>query len=78
MNPPTYPGATPPPPGITPNLGNPQDAGRTLLLAWLIICNVLVITAFITRAYVKVWILRKIQIEDGMAENPLTLGTKLT
>lgn len=68
MSAPTYPGVVPPPPGVTPNLDNPKDAGRTLLLAWLIICNALIINAFITRAYVKAWILRKIQTEDGMAE----------
>ncbi|KAK7214607.1 hypothetical protein V2G26_002610 [Clonostachys chloroleuca] len=64
MSTPTYPGVVPPPPGIIPNLTSPKDSGWTLLLGWLITCNVFTTLAFITRAYVKVWIVGKILLED--------------
>lgn len=62
----SYPGAVPPPPGDIPDLGNPQDASRTLGLAVLIGCDILVTIFFTTRAYVKVRVTHEILLEDGM------------
>uniref|UniRef100_A0A0B7KT88 Rhodopsin domain-containing protein n=1 Tax=Bionectria ochroleuca TaxID=29856 RepID=A0A0B7KT88_BIOOC len=61
----SYPGAVPPPPGDIPDLGNPQDASRTLGLAVLIGCDILVTIFFTTRAYVKVRVTHEILLEDG-------------
>ncbi|KAL9567484.1 hypothetical protein ACKAV7_008434 [Fusarium commune] len=61
---PSYPGAIPPPPGVTPDLNNPQDAGRTLSLAMLIVCDILVTIFFAARAYVKAWATHNILVED--------------
>ena len=62
----SYPGVTPPPSGVVPDMENPKDAGRTHLLVWLVICNSLVFVFFVTRTYSKVWITRRIFLEDGM------------
>ncbi|KAH8746002.1 hypothetical protein F5883DRAFT_654234 [Diaporthe sp. PMI_573] len=64
MTVPSYPGIAPPPTGVFPNIENPKDAGRTLLLTWLVVCNALVFFFFFTRTYAKVWITRKILLED--------------
>jgi len=55
----------PPPLCVTPDLGNPQDGGRTLLLAWVIVCGDLAILFFLTRTSVKLWVVRKILAEDS-------------
>uniref|UniRef100_A0A8H7K3P4 Rhodopsin domain-containing protein n=1 Tax=Bionectria ochroleuca TaxID=29856 RepID=A0A8H7K3P4_BIOOC len=60
----SYPGAVPPPPGDIPDLGNPQDASRTLGLAVLIGCDILVTIFFTTRAYVKVRVTHEILLGD--------------
>lgn len=73
---PSYPGAIPPPAGVTPALDDPPDARRTLLLAWVILCNVLAIFFFFTRMYVKFWVTRKILAEDGMLDVTLTNSRK--
>lgn len=63
-------GVIPPPPGITPDPDHRQSDARALLLAWLIIFDVLNITFFLTRAYVKIWVTRKILAEDGETLHP--------
>ncbi|CAI6099699.1 unnamed protein product [Clonostachys chloroleuca] len=63
---PSYPGAIPPPLNITPDLNNPQDAGRTLSLAMLIVCDILITIFFAARVYTKAWAIHNILVEDGM------------
>lgn len=60
-----YPGAAPPPPGVTPDLDNPHDSGRRQLLGWLIACNALALIFFAVRAYAQVWMRHRILLEDG-------------
>ena len=60
----TYPGAFPPPPGVTPDLENPRDAGRLANIVCLIICDVLVTVLFATRMWVKLRITKNILAED--------------
>uniref|UniRef100_A0A8H7K8Q7 Uncharacterized protein n=2 Tax=Bionectria ochroleuca TaxID=29856 RepID=A0A8H7K8Q7_BIOOC len=60
----SYPGAVSPPPGDIPHLGNPQDAGRTLGLAVLIGCDILMTIFFAIREYVKVRVTYEILLED--------------
>ncbi|KAH6645092.1 hypothetical protein BKA67DRAFT_527584 [Truncatella angustata] len=62
---PSYPGVAPPPSGVIPDLAHPPDAGRALLLVWVTVCDVLATVFFLTRVYVKIWVTRKILIEDG-------------
>jgi hypothetical protein len=71
----TYPGTVPPPPGVTPDLENPQDAKYSLLLGWLCACSILATIFFLIRAYAKVCILRKILTEDGMVDPAPTSQT---
>lgn len=61
----SYPGAFPPPPGVTPNLENPKDAGRVANIVGLVICDVLVTVLFATRVWVKLRITKNILLEDG-------------
>ncbi|KAH8200144.1 hypothetical protein TruAng_005715 [Truncatella angustata] len=61
---PSYPGVAPPPSGVIPDLAHPPDAGRALLLVWVTVCDVLATVFFLTRVYVKIWVTRKILIED--------------
>jgi hypothetical protein len=61
----SYPGAAPPPPGVTPNLENPADHGSTLNLTIVSICLSLATLLFIFRMYVKIRISRHFFWEDG-------------
>lgn len=61
---PTYPGSIPPPPGVTPDLKNPPDAGRKLNIVLLIVIDVVVFLFFSLRVASKVWLRRKILVED--------------
>lgn len=70
----SYPGAAPPPPGITPDLDNPQDAGRRLLLGWLIACNALALIFFVVRAYSQVWMRHRILLEDSTPPHLVVLA----
>lgn len=63
---PSYPGVIPPPPGVTLDINNPQDAGRTLSLALLIVCDILLTIFFAARVYVKAWATHNILVEDGI------------
>lgn len=60
-----YPGAFPPPPGVTPNLEDPKDTGRVANIVGLVICDVLVTVLFATRVWVKFRITKNILAEDG-------------
>lgn len=60
----------PPPPGVTPDPDDPEDAERTFLLAWIIVCNVFVMVFFIIRTYVSLRILHRILPEDGIIQVP--------
>ena len=60
-----YPGSIPPPPGVTPNLENPPDAGRALNIGIMITCDVLVLMFFTMRVVAKTRITRQILLEDG-------------
>ena len=61
-----YPGAFPPPPGVTPDLENPRDAGRLANIVCLAICDVLVTVLFATRMWVKLRITKNVLAEDGL------------
>lgn len=69
-----YPGAFPPPPGVTPNLTHPPDAGRKALIAGLTVCLILITMLFSVRAFVKIRITRRILMEDGMC-HPMLLSS---
>ncbi|KAL2209649.1 hypothetical protein CC79DRAFT_1249861, partial [Sarocladium strictum] len=58
-------GAAPPPPGVTPDLANPRDAGRKLNLAVMITADILVITFLFIRLFTKAYISRRFLIEDA-------------
>jgi hypothetical protein len=62
----SYPGAAPPPPGVTPNLENPADHGSTLNLTIVSICLSLATILFVLRMYVKIRISRHFFWEDAM------------
>jgi len=62
----SYPGAIPPPPGVTPDLEHPHSGRQTLAMSVAITCIVLASLFFFTRAYVKLRIIRIILAEDGM------------
>ncbi|SPO06231.1 uncharacterized protein DNG_08920 [Cephalotrichum gorgonifer] len=66
MRGPIYLRATPPPPGVTSDLDNPADAGRAVLLAFIIVCNFFVLVFFSIRAYVSLAIQHRILFEDGV------------
>jgi hypothetical protein len=66
-----YPGFTPPPPGVIPNLDSPPDAGRRVNIAVLIVCDALATLLYSIRVYVKVNSRSRILLEDGW------LGSKL-
>ncbi|CRJ81656.1 hypothetical protein BN1708_001944 [Verticillium longisporum] len=57
-------GYLPPPPGVTPDFDHPRDAGRVVVLAGLIVCNVLVTIFVSLRGYVKIFINRRILLAD--------------
>ncbi|KAG7151583.1 hypothetical protein HYQ46_012625 [Verticillium longisporum] len=57
-------GYLPPPPGVTPDFDHPRDAGRVVVLAGLIVCNVLVTIFVSLRGYVKVFINHRILLAD--------------
>ncbi|KAM0270413.1 hypothetical protein ACHAQH_009471 [Verticillium albo-atrum] len=59
-------GYLPPPPGETPDFDHPRDAGRAVVLAGLIVCNVLVTIFVSLRCYVKIFINRRILLADGI------------
>lgn len=59
-----YPGAFPPPPGVTADLDNPQDAGRKGNIAGLVICLALATLLFAVRVQVKLRITRRLLLED--------------
>ncbi|KAK8102599.1 hypothetical protein PG984_015745, partial [Apiospora sp. TS-2023a] len=57
-------GAIPPPPGVTPNFKQPQDAGRTTVLVGNIVCITAVHLSFLMRSYVKFSTRQPYTIED--------------
>ncbi|KAK7973055.1 hypothetical protein PG988_007189 [Apiospora saccharicola] len=57
-------GAIPPPPGVTPNFQQPQDAGRTMVLVGNIVCITAVHLSFLMRSYVKYSTRQPYTIED--------------
>lgn len=61
----SYPGAVPPPPGVTPNLENPTDQGHIVNIVGLAICVSFVSIFFFIRVFVKLRITRSILLEDG-------------
>lgn len=63
---PSYPEVIPPPPGVTLGINNPQDAGRTLSLALLIVYDILIIIFFAACVYIKAWATHNILVEDGI------------
>ena len=65
----SYPGVVAPPAGVTPDIHR-RDSGAKLLLAWLIICNVLVLVFFLVRAYAQVIVRRRFLVEDGTYLGP--------
>lgn len=60
----SYPGAAPPPPGVTPDLAHPREAGRTLNLAVMITVDVLVLVFLTIRLSAKLCINRQFLVED--------------
>ncbi|KAK7917307.1 hypothetical protein PG985_010915 [Apiospora marii] len=58
-------GAIPPPPGVTPNLQQPQHAARTTALVGNIVCITAVHLAFLMRSYVKYSKRQTFTIEDS-------------
>lgn len=63
----TYPGARPPPPGVTPNLEDPVDAGHDALFIGYTICIVICTLLFFLRTAVKCCIVRHSFLEDGQS-----------
>lgn len=63
-NPSLYPGAFPPPKGVTPNLHNPPDAGRKANIAGLTVCLGVTTILVGVRAYVKLRVTRRLLLED--------------
>lgn len=61
-----YPGAVPPPPGVTPNLDDPPDAGRISNIVVVALCLGIATLLFFIRVYVKLMISCAVLIEDGM------------
>lgn len=59
------PGVVSPPPGVTPDFQHPGDAGRKLLIGFLVACNSLSLFFFLVRAYAQVWMRHKILTEDS-------------
>lgn len=59
-----YPGAFPPPPGVTPELNDPPDAGRQGAIAGLAICLAVATILFAVRVFVKLRITRRLLLED--------------
>lgn len=62
----SYPGAVPPPPGVTPDLENPTDQGHTANMAGLAICVSFGTLFFLIRVFVKLRLTHSILVEDGM------------
>ncbi|KAI0890639.1 uncharacterized protein GGS22DRAFT_16406 [Annulohypoxylon maeteangense] len=58
--------AVPPPANIVPNLNNPPNS-NTLARAVIIGCLCIVTIAILLRAYVKIFVLRKLYLEDALA-----------
>ncbi|KAI1461668.1 hypothetical protein F4805DRAFT_453552 [Annulohypoxylon moriforme] len=58
--------ALPPPENVTPNLENPPN-GNTLTWVVLSVCFALVTLAVLLRAYVKIFVFRKLYLEDALA-----------
>lgn len=58
-------GQIPPPDGVTPDFDNPRDAGRTLNIVGLGICCALITIFFFIRAYVRIFINRRVLLSDG-------------
>jgi uncharacterized membrane protein (DUF485 family) len=56
--------ALPPPAGITPEFENPPNQNH---LAWFVttICMVVATLCLLLRAYVKLWLDKKIRAEEG-------------
>ena len=56
----------PPPPGVVPNLYNPQTRGRDLTITCSIFLGIMI--SFVSiRAYTKLWIVRKVTWDDRMS-----------
>ncbi|KAJ0107424.1 hypothetical protein J7T55_009389 [Diaporthe amygdali] len=62
---PTRDSAVKPPPGVTSNFDDPPDAGHNIAFSIAITSTVLILSLFLVRGYVKVFILRQITIEDA-------------
>lgn len=54
-----------PPPGVTPNFAHPHNHNKEAT-AFLIVCSTLVVSAALTRAYSRVFVMRKVYMEDCM------------
>jgi hypothetical protein len=59
-------GVLPAPPGVTPDLQNPRDAGRKTCIIIMSVCLGLVTILFFLRSYVKIRLVRNSFLEDGM------------
>lgn len=64
----SFPGAAPPPPGVTPNLENPSDQGHNANIVGLSVCISFATIFYFMRVYVKLRITRRIFLEDGEQE----------
>lgn len=56
--------ALPPPNGIVPSLKNPPN-GNTLCLVMITFCSSIVALVVALRAYARIFVVRKLSIEDG-------------
>lgn len=61
--------ALPPPAGVTPNFDNPPNSNT---LAWFVttFCMVVATLCLLLRAYVKIWLDKKLRVEEGVLVPP--------
>lgn len=57
--------AVAPPPGVVPNFDNPTDAGAKVTYITANACMATIAVMILVRAYVKIFILRQVILEDG-------------
>ncbi|KAK3367966.1 hypothetical protein B0H63DRAFT_490071 [Podospora didyma] len=74
---PSYPGMLPPPPGVTPNLVNPESSGWKLIVAG-VVCPVFATLFLGLRFYTSKYILRKFHADDWLVAVSLILAIGLS
>ncbi|KAK3358448.1 hypothetical protein B0T24DRAFT_130275 [Lasiosphaeria ovina] len=74
---PDYPGMLPPPPGVTPNITDPESIGWKLVVAG-VVCPVIALVFWTLRVYTARRILRKFHLDDWLITASLILAIGLS